>query len=61
MTKYTPYIVILILTYLVVGFIKMQFNPEYWRQDVRIQALGLTFCAMIIYTIAKFMINDMKK
>jgi hypothetical protein len=39
----------------------MQFNPAYWRQDVRIQALGLTFCAMIIYTIAKFMINDLKK
>jgi hypothetical protein len=31
MKQYIPYIVILLLTYLVLGFIKMQFNPQYWE------------------------------
>ena len=61
MKKYIPYMVILLLTYLVVGFIKMQFNPAYWGQDARIKMIGTAACIMLIYPIAKFMIKDLKE
>jgi len=61
MKKYIPYIVILLLTYLVVGFIRMQFNPQYWTKDIRVGMVATAACIMIIYPIAKYMINDIKK
>ena len=53
MKKYIPYIVILLSTYLVVGFIKMQFNPAYWGQTSRGVLIGLTGGLMLIYRISK--------
>ena len=61
MKKYIPYIVILLLTYLMVAFVKMQFNPAYWKSGERAGLLYTSLCAMIIYPIGKFMINDLKK
>jgi len=61
MKQYIPYIVILLLTYLVAGFIHMQFNPQYWTKDIRVGMVGTAVCIMLIYPIAKYMINDMKK
>ena len=61
MKKYIPYIVILILTYLVAGFIHMQFNPQYWTKDIRVGMLGVAVCIMLIYPIIKFIINDMEE
>lgn len=61
MKKYIPYIAIPLIIYLIMGFIKMQFNPAYWGQDARIQVVGFTFCVMLVYPIAKYMINDIKQ
>jgi hypothetical protein len=61
MKKYIPYIVILILTYLVIGFIPMQFNPAYWTSDKRAGAIGVTICIMMFYPIIKMIIKDMKE
>ena len=61
MKKILPYIVILIITYLVTGFVKMEFNPQYWTVDNRIGMVCFTSCVMLLYPIAKFMINDMKQ
>ena len=58
MKKYIPYIVILLLIYLVVGFVKMQFNPIYWKAGERSSMLTVAFAAMTVYPIAKYMIND---
>ena len=61
MKKYIPYIVILLSTYLVGGFIRMQFNPAYWKQDARTAMIGTAAIIMLIYPIAKYMIKDMKE
>ena len=61
MTKYIPYIVILLITYLAISFVKIQFNPAYWTKDVRGGMIGVAVCIMLIYPIMKYMINDMKK
>jgi hypothetical protein len=61
MKKYIPYIVILLLTYLVAGFIRMQFNPAYWAQDARIGMIGVASCIMLLYPVARLAINDMKE
>ena len=61
MKKYIPYIVILLLTYLVGGFIRMQFNPAYWEQDARIGMIALAACVMLVYPIARMIINDIKE
>ncbi len=53
MKKYIPYIVILLIAYLVLGFIKMQFNLQYWGQPARGALIGLTVGLMIIYRIYK--------
>jgi len=39
----------------------MQFNPQYWTKDIRVGMVGTAVCIMLIYPIAKYMINDMKK
>ena len=61
MKKYIPYIVILLITYLVVGFVKMQFNPIYWKAGERVAMILTLLCSMMIYRLAKFMLNDMKE
>ena len=53
MKKYIPYIAIPLLIYLVVGFIKMQFNPAYWEQTSRGVLIVLTVGLMLIYRISK--------
>lgn len=58
MKKYIPYIVILLLTYLVVGFVKMQFNPAYWKISERVILLYIFLCATIIYSTAKVMLYN---
>ena len=55
MKKCIPYIVIPLLIYLVVGFIKMQFNPAYWEQTSRGALIGLTGGLMIVYRISKLL------
>ncbi len=55
MKQYIPYIVILLITYLVLGFIKMQFNPVYWEQPARGALIGLTVGIMFLYRIFKLM------
>ena len=61
MKKYIPYIVILLITYLVVGFVKMQFNPQYWTIDNREGMIGVAFAAMMIYPFVKGLINSIKE
>jgi hypothetical protein len=61
MKKYTPYIVILLMTYLVAGFIPMQFNPQYWTSDKRGGMIGVTAIIMIFYPVIKMIIKDMKE
>jgi hypothetical protein len=55
MKQYIPYIVILLIVYLVGGFVKMEFNPIYWGQPARGALIGLTGGIMIIYRIFKLM------
>ena len=55
MKQYIPYIVILLITYLVAGFIRMQFNPTYWEKDARIALIVISGGSMIIYRIFKLM------
>jgi hypothetical protein len=43
------------MTYLIIGFIKMQFNPQYWEQPTRGALIGLTAGSIIIYRIYKLM------
>jgi hypothetical protein len=61
MKKYIPYIVILLLTYLVGGFIRMQFNPAYWEKGARIGMVGTAACVMLIYPVVKYTIKEMKE
>ncbi len=61
MKTYIPYIAILVMTYLVTGFIHIQFNPQYWTKDIRVGMIGVAVCIMSIYPIVKFIINDMKE
>jgi len=53
MKQYIPYIVILLIVYLALGFIKMQFNPAYWEQELRGALIGLTGGIMITYRLSK--------
>jgi uncharacterized alpha/beta hydrolase family protein len=55
MEKYIPYIVILLIVYLVLGFIKMQFNPQYWEQQTRGSFIIVVAGIMVIYRIFKLM------
>jgi len=55
MKQYIPYIVIPLITYLVLGFVKMQFNPVYWDLPSRGALIGLTGGIMIIHRIFKLM------
>ena len=61
MKKYIPYIVIPLLTYLAIAFVKMQFNPIYWESGERGGLLYASLCAMTIYPIVRFMIKDLKE
>jgi hypothetical protein len=61
MKKYTPYIVILILTYLAFGFVIMKFNPQYWKQDARGMLIFLYLGASCIYWILQMAKKDMEK
>lgn len=61
MKKYIPYIVILLLTYLVTAFIYMQFNPAHWTINNRIGMICFTGCIMLIYPIAKLVKEDFRK
>ena len=61
MKKYIPYIVILLITYLVGGFIRMQFNPAYWEKDARIGMIFIAACIMLLYPMARLAIKDMKE
>ncbi len=53
MKKIIPYIVILVITYFITGFIRMQFNPAYWDKDSRIALIVVSGGSMIIYRIYK--------
>jgi hypothetical protein len=53
MKQYIPYIVILLIVYLVGGFVRMQFNPAYWVKDARIALIIVSGGSMIIYRISK--------
>lgn len=55
MKKYIPYIVIPLITYLVAGFIRMQFNPVYWEKDARIALIVVSGGSMVIYRVFKLM------
>lgn len=55
MKKYIPYIVIPLIAYLLLGFIKMQFNPAYWEQQTRINLMIQVGGSMLIYRIFKLM------
>lgn len=61
MEKWIPYIVILLLTYLVGGFIRMQFNPAYWEKDARTAMIVTAGIIIVIYHLAKYMMKDMKE
>jgi hypothetical protein len=61
MKKYIPYIVILLISYLMVAFVKMQFNPQYWKVGERGSMLLAAFGVMVIYPIVKWIIKDLKK
>lgn len=61
MKKYIPYIAILLITYLVAGFIPMQFNPQYWTSDKRAGVIGVSTIIMILYPVIKMIIKDMKE
>ena len=61
MKTYIPYIVILLISYLMVAFVKMQFNPQYWKVGERGSMLLAAFGAMVIYPIVKWIIKDLKK
>lgn len=53
MKQYIPYIVILLIVYLVGGFVRMEFNPAYWVKDARIALIVVSGGSMIIYRIFK--------
>jgi hypothetical protein len=53
MKKFIPYIIIVVLIYLIFGFIKMQFNPIYLEENVR----G-TFVLTAIVGIALYFIKE---
>jgi hypothetical protein len=55
MKKIIPYIAILVITYLVGGFVRMEFNPAYWVKDARIALIVVSGGSMIIYRISKLM------
>jgi hypothetical protein len=55
MKQYIPYIVILLIVYLVAGFIRMQFNPAYWEQGARTAFIVVSGVSMIIHRIFKLM------
>ena len=38
---------------LIGGFIRMQFNPADWGQDVRIKAVCFTICLIAVYQMVK--------
>ena len=61
MKKYIPYIAIPILSYLVVAFIKMQVNPQYWESGERGGMLIGAVAAIAIYFLLKGLINAMKE
>jgi hypothetical protein len=58
MKKYIPYVVILLLTYLAFGFINMEFNPKYWKQNERGMLIFLYLGASFIYSIIKVVKKD---
>jgi hypothetical protein len=53
MKQYIPYIVILLIAYLVVGFVRMEFNPVYWVKEARIALIVVSGVSMIIYKLSK--------
>ena len=61
MKKIIPYIIILVITYLITGFIHMQLNPQYWTVNNRVGMVCFNICVILLYNIWKFMIKDMKK
>jgi hypothetical protein len=54
MKQYIPYIVILLISYLVVAFVKMQFNPAYWEQEARFALMVIVLVLMALYSFFKF-------
>lgn len=54
MKTYIPYIVILVITYLAIAFVKMQFNPQYWTSGERATLILLYVAELILYKILKF-------
>ena len=44
-----------------VAFVKMQFNPQYWKVGERGSMLLAAFGVMVIYPIVKWIIKDLKK
>ena len=55
MKQYIPYIVILLIVYLVGGFVRMEFNPVYWVKDARIALIVVSGVSMLIYKLSKLM------
>jgi hypothetical protein len=51
MKQYIPYIALPLITYLVLGFIKMQFNPAYWEQEAR---FALTVTSVVLIALYRF-------
>lgn len=54
MKKYIPYIAIPLIIYLVIGFIKMQFNPMYIPETERGLIILYSIGAIVIYRLNQF-------
>ena len=61
MKKYIPYIVILLITYLAIAFVKMQFNPQYWTSGERASLILTYIGEMILYPLLKQIAKYMKE
>jgi hypothetical protein len=53
MKKYIPYIAIPLIIYLVIGFIKMQFNPVYIPEAERGLIVFYSIAGIVIYRLSK--------
>ena len=53
MKTYIPYIIILVMTYLAIAFVKMQFNPQYWTAGERASLILTYIGEMILYPLLK--------
>lgn len=54
MKKYIPYIAIPLIIYLVIGFVKMQFNPMYIAEAERGLIIFYSIAGIVIYRLRQF-------